>query len=260
MTLPFHPLANIFPLIEGAEFDDLVSSVKANGLRDPIIVHEGMVLDGRNRQRACETADIDCIYQPLPSDEDPLQFVIDKNLRRRQLNESQRAFVAAKLANLSEGRPSENSANLQSLETESEARHNEPPQVSQAQAAQMLNVSTRSVAAAKAVQQHCAPELQRAVERGKLSVSAAAEVAELPQEEQRELIERGEQEVVTRAKEIRTTKKKRTRGPSIVESEKQESQHDRDVRLLQGVWEAACESARADFLRGLGYEPIRGAA
>jgi hypothetical protein len=36
--LPYHPLANIFPLIEGQEFNDLVADVGQNGLRDKITV------------------------------------------------------------------------------------------------------------------------------------------------------------------------------------------------------------------------------
>ena len=54
-----HPLAEVLPLIEGAEFDELVASVKANGLRDPIIMFEGAILDGRNRYRACLAAGVE---------------------------------------------------------------------------------------------------------------------------------------------------------------------------------------------------------
>lgn len=86
MSIPFHPLAELFPPIEGDEFDDLVASIKANGLREAIVVHDGMVIDGRNRQRPCKAAGVDCIYEPLPSDADPLQFVLDKNLKRRHRN------------------------------------------------------------------------------------------------------------------------------------------------------------------------------
>ena len=45
----FHPLANLFPLIEGDEFAALVEDVRANGLLVPIVLHEGMILEGRNR-------------------------------------------------------------------------------------------------------------------------------------------------------------------------------------------------------------------
>jgi hypothetical protein len=106
--MKYHPLANIFPLMEGAAFDALVADIKANGVRDPLVMHEGLLLDGRNRWRAAETACItitrEGIKQFNPKKAgDPLAWVISKNLQRRQLDESQRAMVAARLANLKDG-------------------------------------------------------------------------------------------------------------------------------------------------------------
>ena len=100
--LPFHPLANVFPLIDGREFDDLVADIRANGLIEPIVVFEGMVLDGRNRMRACIAAGVPYVIEPFAGT-DPVAFVVSVDLRRRHMTERQRAMVAARLANLGDG-------------------------------------------------------------------------------------------------------------------------------------------------------------
>ena len=84
---------------------------------------------------------------------------LQPNPHRQHLTESQRAAVAAKLANMPLGGATYRSANLQ---TDS---------VSQADAAKMLNVSTRSVAAAAKVIHEGDDELVHAVERGDFAVS-----------------------------------------------------------------------------------------
>src|ERR1019366_5159604 len=114
MTFPIHPLAELCPPLAGAEFHALAASIKAGGLRDAITIHDGAVIDGRNRQRACEAAGVDARYEPLPSAADPLPFGLDRNRTRRHLTESQRAMVAAKIANMKQGERTdlEPSANL----------------------------------------------------------------------------------------------------------------------------------------------------
>src|SRR5258708_4317169 len=98
--LKFHPLASIFPLMEGAEFDALVADIKANGCLDKIYLHEGKILDGRNRYRACLAAGV-----PLPcllrladdADFDPVAFVISKNIHRRHLTPGDKIKYLAQL-------------------------------------------------------------------------------------------------------------------------------------------------------------------
>jgi len=56
----FHPLAEIFPLLEGTDFEELVADVRAHGVREPIWLYQGEILDGRNRYRAAAVAGVPC--------------------------------------------------------------------------------------------------------------------------------------------------------------------------------------------------------
>jgi hypothetical protein len=120
--------------------------------------------DGRNRLAACKIAGIEPRLVEFTGD-DPLSYVVSLNLNRRHLDTSQRAVVAAKIANLKHGgdRVSEQDANLHLG-------------VSRQAAAGMMNVSPRSVANAARVLAHGTPELVSQVELGEMAVSAAADV------------------------------------------------------------------------------------
>jgi DNA N-6-adenine-methyltransferase Dam len=196
-SLSFHPVANIFPLLDGEEFEALSADIRAHGLREPIVLHDGMILDGRNRYRACLDAGVDPRLEQYRG-ADPVAFVVSLNLRRRHLDESQRGMVAAKLANLEWGdNQHTGAANLPLLGEIAK------PLITQSAAAGMLNVSERTVRAAKEVRNSAIPELVEKVERGEVSVSAAALVAKLPDEEQREIAEAGPAAVKEVARDIR---------------------------------------------------------
>lgn len=97
-----HPAADIFPLIEGEDFEDLVQDIKKNGLREPIVLnHDKTVLiDGRNRYRACEAAGVDMVFHTLAArytDLMILDYVVSVNVARRHLNPGQKAMAALAL-------------------------------------------------------------------------------------------------------------------------------------------------------------------
>src|ERR1700680_4358991 len=50
--LPAHPLAELFPLIEGGEFLAMAEDIREHGVRDRIELLDGAILDGRNRYNA----------------------------------------------------------------------------------------------------------------------------------------------------------------------------------------------------------------
>lgn len=172
MSYEFHPLANLFPLIEGAEFEALVADIKANGVREPVILHDGKILDGRNRYKAAASAGVDVPTKNYEGT-DPMGFVWSLNFHRRHLNESQRSIAAAKMRE-------HISLNLDSGD-------------STAAAAKLANVSRASVAMAVKVLKDAAPEVVSAVERGEVAVSDAAKIVARPPEEQRAIMEKAQE-------------------------------------------------------------------
>lgn len=217
----WHPYAELFPWIEGPAFEELKADIAKNGVLEPIVFLDGAILDGRNRYMAARDLGIEYPRVEYVGD-DPLGFVISLNLKRRHLSESQRGMVAAKLAKLPHGgdRKSEQPANL-------------PLGPTQAQAAELLNVSERTLRTAKVVQEEGAPELVAAVETGKVSVSAAADIASKPKEEQVEIVARGEKEILEAAKAIRAEKavaKREERLEKIAEISKGNRELATDVR------------------------------
>lgn len=190
MNYEYHELANLFPLMDESQYSDLVADIKENGLVESIVLHEGKILDGRNRYNACNDAGVEPNFVEYEG-EDALSYVISLNLNRRHLNESQRAMIGARLANMKSGtRTDLTSGQLASG-------------LSNAEASEKLNVGERSIKRAKQVQKEGIEDLQKSVEAGKVSVSAASDIATLDKAEQEIIVAKGEDEILKMATKIR---------------------------------------------------------
>jgi ParB-like chromosome segregation protein Spo0J len=53
-----HPICLLIPSADEDELQDLTDDIRAHGLLNPIVLFEGMILDGRNRAAACERAGV----------------------------------------------------------------------------------------------------------------------------------------------------------------------------------------------------------
>jgi len=188
---PLHPAAEIFPEMDESALAALTADIAAHGQREPILILDGRVIDGRCRLRACEQLGIEPLVRDVSAEVgDPWALVVSLNLHRRHLTESQRAAVAARLETADRGRPNKD-ANLHDFPVK---RHD---------AARLLSVGVRSVAHAAKVLQDGIPELVAAVDQGAVAVSAAADLARLPAETQREVLTRTPDEIRAIAREVK---------------------------------------------------------
>lgn len=170
--LKIHPIANLFPEMSEFEFEELKQDVAQNGLLMPILTHGGQVVDGRHRLRVCTALGIIPKFAELEAanDKSVEQSVISINLHRRNLNESQKAIIAARLTNSSVG-----------------SNQHTAGAVSQRKVAEELGISVDSVQRGKKVINNGIPELIAAVSEGKLDISNAAKLAQLAKEDQSQL-------------------------------------------------------------------------
>ena len=155
-----HPLCSIFPPMSEDEFDRLRDDIAKHGQRQPILLFDGQILDGRHRHDACLLLKIEPKFETFSGTFDQAEsLVLSLNLARRHLDTSQRSSIAAKLATLDRGRPK----NVTIV----------TPALTATQAAEKLNVSRMQVQRAKYVNEHAAPEVIAEVDAGRMSINKA---------------------------------------------------------------------------------------
>lgn len=89
-----HPLCTLFPRMDGTEFAALVADIRENGQREPIILHDGMILDGGNRYRACIEAGVEPQFMQFGGG-NLVTYVLSANLHRRHMTPGQQAAIVA---------------------------------------------------------------------------------------------------------------------------------------------------------------------
>lgn len=187
LELPAHPAAEFFPMLEGQEADDFNADIRLHGVNQAVtLIDVGdvrQVLDGRNRRRAAALAGQACPAE-LYVGSDPVRFVMQRNLRRRHLTDSQKAFAAAEAEGFTHGgRRVNDDGNADVIEGR------RPVAITREEAAAMTGASVRNVARAAKIKKKGTPDLVDAVRQGRISVAAAVQTLDLPEADQKRVIE-----------------------------------------------------------------------
>lgn len=150
-----HPLSSLLPLMSQIEIRELAADIQLNGLRSPIVLLDGLILDGRNRYRACKMGNVKPEFTDYNGDGDPLAFINSVNVKRRHLTQAQKAMVGAKYETLSHG----GGRKFQDAPVRLEK--------TRAEIAKELEISPRSICDAKRVLETAPRKQIKAIEEGK---------------------------------------------------------------------------------------------
>lgn len=115
LALPTYPTADIFPMLleggkapdgyEGMTIDQFSNQIAKEGVREPLTIWRGFLLDGRNRREAVRLANkatpglietIPVRYVEFEDEEEADSWVLSLNIDRRSLNKDQLACLAVR--------------------------------------------------------------------------------------------------------------------------------------------------------------------
>jgi hypothetical protein len=170
-----HQLANVYPRMDEETLKALAADIDAHGLKQPIVMFENKVLDGRNRVMAYAMSERGkkakgVIPAPLirtfkGSCEEAEQLVFALNMMRRHLKVGQRAMLGLIAVTTKHG----------GVERFAQER-NPSLEVTYADAAKKVGVSVDSIKTAAAVRAYAEPKIVEQVRRGQMSLNAAYDI------------------------------------------------------------------------------------
>lgn len=196
-----HDYAKLFPQMPDDRYAALRDDIEQHGQYDPILMMDGMVVDGVHRWKACHELGLTCkAVDWTGSEEDLLDFVVSHNLQRRHLTPSQLAAVAYKLLPLYE----EQAKARMSKGGKKGGKHkgkkgqatvaDPSPEAAKAAASDLVarntGISGRTVRGFKRVAKK-APGLVGLINDGKLAVKSAERIVDLPAERLQSLLDDG---------------------------------------------------------------------
>lgn len=187
-----HEATNLLPMMTDDEYAALMADIREHGQREPIVLWQGKILDGRNRWRACSELSLVPKTRQWDGSGSPTAYVLSLNLSRRHLSTSQRAAVAVEAlplfeeeakerqraavarANAEQPKRADDSvkANLPELKPDPRPAHQ-----ARDDAAQIVGVSPRYVSDAKKLKAE-APDLFEEVKSGERNLHEASKAAQ----------------------------------------------------------------------------------
>lgn len=186
----------------------LERSLLAEGCRDALVLWGELLVDGHNRYAICQKHGIPfrtIQHEKFKSLDDVRLWMIENHLGRRSVSDYQRGVLALRKKEILQSRAPAAAPGEEAGDAASPAEAQAPAMPSRQALAREARVSSNTLTQIDRIRQQAAPELVEAVRAGEVSINAAAAVATLPVERQKQAVQGGRKELRMTAREVRQT-------------------------------------------------------
>lgn len=190
------------------EYAALERSLQAEGCRDALVLWRDTLIDGHNRYEICKKHGIPfrtVHNNNFASLEDVMLWMIDNHLARRSVSDFQRGVFALRKKEIVAARMAENPP-AEEGDKNAPADDTSPPWSTREDVARAARVSSNTISQIERIQKAATPQLREAVRTGAISINAAANVAQLPEEQQIAAVAGGRKELQQAARQVREQK------------------------------------------------------
>jgi len=251
---------NLIPPLTSDELRILEENILEHGVRDPILTWNNTIIDGHNRYSICQKHNLPFSTKEIEFDDEKqaVIFIIKNQLGRRNITDYTKTQLVLKLeSTLSE--LAKQNKQLAMQKTRQLNPNNASEQFSlisdktvesvntAKQLADLAGVSRDTIFKVKKIESNAIDEIKQELSspNSKLTINTAEIIAQLPKEEQKEIIKTlDEKEIIKMANEIKKQKAEQKKQ-ALIERAKaidiSDFDIDENIRVLNGDFETALD-------------------
>jgi 16S rRNA G966 N2-methylase RsmD len=191
----------LIPALTGEEFKQLETNILSEGIRDPLVLWKGYLVDGHNRYAIATEHGLEykTVNKEFKDSNEVKEWMILNQFGRRNLSNYQRSVLALQLEEVFSAKAKENQGKRTDIPQNSVKSIK--PVDTQKEVAKVANVSHDTIAKVKKIEAVATPEVKAQLSTGELSINQAYQEIKKEEKQQSKTDER------ERLAEIGKTKK-----------------------------------------------------
>lgn len=168
-------LEALIPPLTSEEFKQLERNILEEGIRDPLVTWNGILVDGHNRYRIAQEYDIDyvTVEKEFPDILTVKVWMIVNQFGRRNLNNYQRSVLALHLEGVYNEKAKEKMKLSEGKGIQKSEYLKEPEFIVIKELGKVANVSHDTIARVKKIEATASPEIKAKVSTGEISINEA---------------------------------------------------------------------------------------